>query len=80
MKSQHKITVIVLCCIAGFAALYKNWNPGSGGNSSVIDLNQKHPNDRRVKRTLKLDNHLEILLISDPELVMEFSCKGIPIS
>ncbi|MFK7823004.1 MAG: insulinase family protein [Oligoflexales bacterium] len=35
---------------------------------TLIDLNWKHPNDKRQYKSLTLPNNLEILLVSDPSL------------
>ena len=35
---------------------------------TLIDLDWKHPNDKRQYKSLTLPNKLEILLISDPSL------------
>lgn len=36
-----------------------------GDLKTVIDINQKHPNDKRQYKSFQLDNGLEVLLISD---------------
>ena len=41
---------------------------GNSSKFSTIDVDQKHPNDRRVMKAIRLANHLDVLLISDPDL------------
>lgn len=40
----------------------------TGGNSPVVDIDQKRPGDKREYQSLTLSNQLDVLIISDPDL------------
>ncbi len=78
--SLIKYIIILLIVVIGAGYLYylskssKSSNPQlktikhPDGFVSVVDITQKHPNDKRKLNTFTLDNKLEVLLISDPNL------------
>lgn len=44
------------------------WSDFKGEDRPVIDIEKKHPNDKRLYRSITLNNQLEVLIISDPDL------------
>lgn len=66
IRSKILLTILALIILTAGGLGYWSWQQDHY-SSILVDVDQKHPTDRRTFRTFTLPNELEVLLISDPD-------------